>query len=105
MSYRIRKLTDLYHDHAKSEDVPFPSGFIASPEDLWRGPRRSISLCTSYGIAVRSPDNCGEPEIRQTRVAVIANENVGLGKGHQCDQNDPGKILAPFKSPCIVKFA
>ena len=83
MGYGNHELTDLYHYHAKSEDVPFPGGFIASLEDLWRGPRRSISLCLSYGTRVQSPDNCGEPEIRQTRVAAAVDENVGLDQGHQ----------------------
>ena len=97
MGYKIHKLTDLYHDHAKSEDVPFPGGFIASLEDLWRGPCRSISLRLSYGTRVHSPDNCGEPEICQTCVAAIVDENVGLDQDHQCGLKRSRESTYPFQ--------
>ena len=70
--------TDLYHNHAKSENVPFPRDFIASLKDLWCGPRSRISLRLCYKNRIYSANDCGEPKIRQTGMAIAINENVGL---------------------------
>ena len=72
--------TNLYHDHAESKHVRFTCDCIGTPEDLWRGPRRSISihLCRR----VHSVNNRGELEIRQTSVAAMIDENAELAKGY-----------------------
>ena len=96
--------TNLHHDHTKSENVCCWCGFISFLENLRRGPRLSISLYLRYENRVHPTNNRGKPEIRQTGLAVVVNENVGLARGCQSSLKRHGKITYPFQVSvyCIV---
>jgi len=87
--------TNLYHNHAESKYVRFSCGCISSLENLWRGPRRSISVLLCHGV--HSASNRGEFEIRQTSVTVVIDENAGLAKGYQRDQKLPKENTCPIQ--------
>ena len=71
--------TNLHYDHPKSKYIRFPCDRIGSFENLWRGPRRGVFICLCY--RVHFADYRRELEIRQTSVAVMTDENIGLVKG------------------------
>lgn len=81
---------NLYHDHAESKHVR--SHWI--PEDLWRGPRRGISV-----------NNRDKLEIHQTSLAVMIDKNIELGKGYQRVPKQPEKVPTLFRFQCMVLLA
>ena len=68
--------TNLYHNHAERKYVRFPCDRIGSLQNLWRGPCRSRSVFLCYGV--HSASNREKIETRQTSVAVVIDEDVGL---------------------------
>ena len=68
--------TNLYYNHAESKYIRFSCDRIGSLQNLWRGPRHSISVLLPYGV--RSTNNRSKLEIRQTSVTVVIDENAGL---------------------------
>jgi len=85
---------NLYHDRAETKHARSTYDCIGFLEDLWRGPRRSIS--------VNNPDN---PEILQTSEAVMVDKNIELAKGYQGIPKQPEKIPTSFTFQCMVLLA
>jgi len=87
--------TNLYHNHPKSKHICLPCDCIGSPDNLWHGPCRSefIDLrCEAHSTNDRS-----ELKIRQTSVAAVINENIGLAKGYRSDSERVEENAHPFQ--------
>ena len=80
--YDTRKVTgtNLYHDHAKRKYVRFLCALISSLQNLRRSPCRSISVCLRYRRRAYSANDRRKLKTRQTSMAVVVNEDVGLTK-------------------------
>ena len=73
--------TNLDHNHAESKCIRFTRDYTNSLENFWRGPCRGIFIDLRCGI--HFTNDRSELEIRQTSVAIMINENVGLAKGYR----------------------
>ena len=73
--------TDLYHSHSENKDVHFPCDRASSLQNLWRGPCYRMPVVLSCGV--RSANNRRKPEIGQTSVAVVTDEDGELAKGYR----------------------
>jgi len=93
--------TNLYYNHPKSKHVRFTRDCICSSDNLRRGPCRSVFI--SLRCEVHSTNDQSELEIRQTSVAVVTDENIGLAKSYRCGPKRLEENTYPFQvSVCDV---
>jgi len=89
--------TNLYRDHAKSENICLRCCFIASLENLWRGPCRSVSPYWRHKNRIQPANKRSKSEIRQTGMTVVVDDNVGLAKCCQYGLKRHREVTCPFQ--------
>ena len=72
--------TNLYYNHSKSKHVCFSCDCIHSLNDLWCSPYHSAFVGPCF--RVHSTNGRSELGIRQTSMAIVIDEDIGLAKGY-----------------------